>query len=490
MSDHILVLSTEMSREELRAMGLRVFGDTQFGGHLVSRNSLYEKITASGRRVLTTNWITPPGSTEGVRVATIVYRDGTPCHAGTDPNSIRTVEWGRVEGDTVESSYRTALCKLIREILTPVINRNVTICVPHNTTAELNEDESRFVIHIWASPEQDYDYDSDESFDPPSVLWGTELPITHSMDNKLWSEGTEICAPESTKPIAAFDTGNLFVYADLCHRSSKSELTIFEQILKAVAIQYKATKVVVTSEEARDDYVKMVCKRKEAKEKEYRDSLTETQRELKESNTRIVELIRDERRILKDMSILESDDDFNKDRFIAEYDRLMSNPLIKRIKMSTRGITAYTNVLNVTDPRTGIEHELGEMSIYIDVQRYNVVTKNLTRQVVGLNSGMHGPHVFPDGRMCLGNMEEVIPKLIATYQLADTIEMLLAILQTVNVDDPAGRKVNCWPKSVKQIEKEKAAKPVKKDTVSTDIRVTVGAIGDALRSTTIPVEVF
>ncbi len=485
MSDHILVLETEMSRRELRDLGLRVFGERQFSGHFVARNALIEKLRGTDRYLHGSTLTPATATTVMYRVAQIYFIDGRPSIASATaietagvPASGKTVTWGYNNGDSVQRTYRDKLVAMLHEILIPVANRNVIVTVPHGHQADLNTDESKFVIHIWSSPYNGEDHGDYDGYSPPTELWGITLPTTDPLGLPTWEEGTPIISSEcdEAEPIGAFDKGNLYIYADLCHRSNTAELDIFRHILKAVAAQYNGAKLPTPADPAalREEYVKMVSKRKEAQAKEYKDRLKEIKRNLDENNRRVVDLVRDERNVLRDMLLLDSDETYDPSRFAAEYDRLMTNPLIKRVKMSRGGMTVYTNILNVTDPRSKVEHEIGEMSIYIDIQRYNVVTKNLTRKIDGLDPGMHAPHVFPDGQMCLGNMTEVIPKLIGAYQLADAAEMLLAILQTVNVEDAAGRRVDRWPRSVKQIEADKA-KEAAKTTIKSDTTTTIPA---------------
>ena len=492
MAERVLVLETQLTRGELRAMGLRVYGDRHpTGGHFVSLSALMHKLADIGCFVDSTCIQTPNDGSPNYLTCDIRHIDGTRLAVGTGavpaavtpaPGTYKAT-WGNVNGGTVTRDYRNKLVTLINNILIPVINRNVSITVPHSGRADLNEDPKLFTIHIWSSPWSWDDADVGEedwhSYDPPVDLWGLELPVTDALNLPLWTDGTPVVSPENDdeSPIGAFDAGNLYIYADLCHRSSDTELEIFKNILESVAARYKGGTGTPASEDPaalRKEYVAMVAKRKEAQAKEYNDQLTQIRRDLANYNARIVEQIREERKVLKDMTLLESDDAYNPERFAAEYDRLITNPLIKRIKMSRGGMTVYTNMINVTDPRSGIEHEIGEMSIYIDIARYNVVTKNLTRRVNGLDPNMHAPHVFPDGQMCLGNMTEVIPRLIGAYQLADAAEMLLAILQTVNVDDAAGRKVDRWPRSAKQIEADKA-KEAAKAAIKVDTTATIPA---------------
>jgi len=486
MPELVLVKATEMSREELRGIGLRIYGEPQHGGHFVAREALIAKIESSGRKLynITATVATPPTAEAAgviIKVAQIVYRDGTPSVAGRDPSTIRIVNWGHIRGGVVSNPVADGWLKICREILVPVIKRDVTIDVPHNSRSIVpNTLESMFKIHVWATPEA---RDGGEpSYDPPRILWGMELQTRDAMDGVPWTEGIDVCSPEyPERPIAGFDENNLYIYSDLCHNNSPREVEIFKKIIQYVAENYARAKLVETDPAAlRADYVRMVEKRKQIQVREITNRLNTVQTELTNLNKKVFDGIREERQCLKEIAVLDNDADFSTPRFTAEYDRLAANPLIQQIRMRNGNITVRTNTLTVVDPRSKKEHEVGRMSIHIDIKRYNIVVTNLDRQVTGMQPNMHGPHVFPTGRMCLGNMEEVLPKLVAGYQIADAIELVIAILQTCNVDDAAGKMVHAWPLSVKQQEIDKeaarelrraaraaAGQPVEVDTVET-----------------------
>lgn len=452
MPDLMLVRSAEMTREQLRGIGLRVYGEPQYDGHFVAREALLVKIGDSGRRVQNSVIETAADGTT-YRVANLIFRDGSKAIASVDPDSIRTVNWGLVRGGDLGSIDRTEWPKALKSVLIPVIKRDILIEVPHGEFGAIqhNTVENLFKIHVWGSPEPRVD--GTPSYRPPTVLWGRRLPTTDSMDASPWTEGVNVVSPESPadKPIACFDENNLYIYADLVHRDSPEEVFIFTEIIKYVAEHYAEAKAKVADPSVlRNSYVALVEKRKTLQVRELTNELEGVRNRMLELNREVVQQIREEKRVLKDLSVLDSDDAYNTARFTAEYDRLLANPLIDMVRIVNGNLIVRTKTLCVTDPRTSIEHEVGRMQIQLDIKRYNVVVTNLDRQIHGLQSNMHGPHVFANGRMCLGNMEEVLPKLVAGYQLADAIELVVAILQTCNVDDPAGKKVNCWPLSAKQ----------------------------------------
>ena len=58
---------------------------------------------------------------------------------------------------------------------------------------------------------------------------------------------------------------------------------------------------------------------------------------------------------------------------------------------------------------------------------------------------MHAPHVFKEGKACLGNAEQVLPDLIAKYQFSIIAMYAIQFIESVNVEDSAGSRITQWP---------------------------------------------
>lgn len=128
-----------------------------------------------------------------------------------------------------------------------------------------------------------------------------------------------------------------------------------------------------------------------------------------------------------------------------------------------------TDTIHVTDPRTEREHELGCYRIEISSKHdQEVRIFNTTRQAKAYNdSKMHAPHVFPDGRPCLGELVESLPEAQARHDYATIANLCILFLQNVNTDDAAGRHVHKWPRVEKDGElSEWKNRPEKERSVS------------------------
>jgi len=114
----------------------------------------------------------------------------------------------------------------------------------------------------------------------------------------------------------------------------------------------------------------------------------------------------------------------------------------------------YTRNIYVMDSRTRSWHDIGKMKISIDMSGivYNdtpgsntVSFENMTRRVDGISANMHAPHIFADGHACHGNMLSMISKAYVDCDVYSMVYILIEFVSSVNVEDPAGKYVTCWP---------------------------------------------
>jgi hypothetical protein len=65
--------------------------------------------------------------------------------------------------------------------------------------------------------------------------------------------------------------------------------------------------------------------------------------------------------------------------------------------------------------------------------------------VDGFEEDMNAPHVYSDGHACLGNVEDLFPELIAKRDFASALQLAIVFIESVNVNDSAGKKIDHWP---------------------------------------------
>ena len=120
---------------------------------------------------------------------------------------------------------------------------------------------------------------------------------------------------------------------------------------------------------------------------------------------------------------------------------------VTNIEVDDKKIKVFTDTLYCTDPRTDILHEIGEFRIEISFNGKEDCVRwfNLTRDINGNMPDMQAPHVFKNGKACLGNAAEIFPELIANFEFAAVALVAIQFIESVNTDDSAGKHIDSWP---------------------------------------------
>lgn len=142
----------------------------------------------------------------------------------------------------------------------------------------------------------------------------------------------------------------------------------------------------------------------------------------------------------------------NEEQFAADYDCLLRQAKVRRIRVLQDRVEVYTKILCCTDPQTGLLHRLGAFRISIlclDAEDEDVESLldifNESGTVDAFESGMQAPHVFANGYPCLGNAKGLLKKALGQRDYAAAVMIVIRFLQSVNVDDDAGQFIDHWP---------------------------------------------
>ena len=137
---------------------------------------------------------------------------------------------------------------------------------------------------------------------------------------------------------------------------------------------------------------------------------------------------------------------------MRNFEEVMSLPQINSVFVKENKIHVYTNDIYTTDPRSNKIHELGTYHIQLGMasSEYDpsnsVVIKNTKHRVVGFNNNYaEAPHIFDGGKMCHGNLVNSIVEHYKERDLYGIVMDLIIFLESVNVDDSAGRTIDQWP---------------------------------------------
>lgn len=135
--------------------------------------------------------------------------------------------------------------------------------------------------------------------------------------------------------------------------------------------------------------------------------------------------------------------------FAAEFDVLAKHPDLTKIQISSHVLTVYTKPIVID--HCGTRYHIGRFRIKIHSDGY-VRMFNTTRQV----GGLYHPHVRNDGDPCLGNIQELVPSLIASRKYAALVSLCIQYLKSYNREGPYD-DIEVWP-IAKQTDQKKKKK--------------------------------
>jgi len=436
MPRKIAILKESVSREILDKVHIRASDEDifEFEG---TRIPVWF-ITLSGLKKLkeygyTTGDIMPVN--DDIEFCPLSNLDDSPASAAIDPATVRVVKFSSFNG---ENSIKSKLEELVKSILIPVVNKNIDIYVPHNAIKAVNTASGWFHINIWSSP-------VGGRYDVPHQMWGIDTPDTSNGNFGLWMGGEPVVTSEGFE-IAAFDDNNLFIYFDVVHQDCDRAVALFKKIMEYVAANYNS-KLGDAERRAffKKTYINVSLNRFETERKSAEDFIekaSEKADKLKKDLLNIIRQAQSNSRRLKELSVITDD---AKNRLGLEFDSLFKLAKVKNVSWRGTKLVVRTDTLYCRHPKTKKLHLIGDFDIVMDQETSSIYYYNRTHLIDGMHNKMNGPHLFPDGRPCLGNMSAVIPVLIANYEWGAAISQAIAFVESVNLEDAAGAKLGNWP---------------------------------------------
>ncbi len=147
------------------------------------------------------------------------------------------------------------------------------------------------------------------------------------------------------------------------------------------------------------------------------------------------------------LSHLQAQADLVPQKYADEFEQLMKHPDIKELKIVGDTVHVLTQLICISYGSS--VYEIGCFQITIDTAsnpRYGIRMRNLTRRV----AEFHHPHVNGEGVPCLGNIQEVIPHLIAEHRYAALISVCIQYLKSYENSDAyvpyREAQISRWPK--------------------------------------------
>jgi hypothetical protein len=344
-----------------------------------------------------------------------------------------------------------------QSVLYDDLQRDIIISVPHKNIATPKDDGK---LHIWIWSQCDKSCVAVDTYLPPNYMWGIKVECRDPAYTPSF-KGIPIFSDDGYVAAELVNGNNLYIHHDICHHGFPREVTLFERLLK------EAKPVImdwmINNDEAKarglfqqkmmDTYVEKSARRIN----ESVDLLKDKEVRLREETRKLqIELANKTRELSTVEESLKAMNDKSydpKDRFRQEFLSISKNEKIKSFFITDQTLTVLTNTLYCIDPRSKREHEIGEFKIVVfldgpkDSSEDYIRFYNLTRRVDAHSEGMHAPHIFSNGKACLGNVSKEFPKLIGRSEYSVIIFLAIQFIESVNVNDGAGKHVDKWPLS-------------------------------------------
>lgn len=267
--------------------------------------------------------------------------------------------------------------------------------------------------------------------------------------------GRKIVDPISGRVVAIMNNQSLILWYYL--RDDTKSLEIFSRLVDELVFQLTASAEEIMARDARLLEEKHVQARvayiKECGNR-FEKTLAATKKSIENCSRRVeqltAELVKAQRELngsRRKLEQLESCRGGEMDKYGQEFDKLLTIPKVRSVEAGSGVVKVFTDTLFCVDPRSGKRHEIGAFRIEINTAGSNGGVRwfNVTRLVDGHGPGMQAPHVFHEGNACFGNTAESFAQLIADYEFAAVAMLAINFVESVNVDDAAGSKIDRWP---------------------------------------------
>jgi len=342
-------------------------------------------------------------------------------------------------------------------ILLPVVQKKVVLYGFGNGDKRRPQSDGVFRVFMWAGARSERG-----SGDYSGVVWDLSIP-----SSQVWfapsGDGITIRAPENGAAIAEILGDNLYILAPVAYYTFGDGPKIFRRILEEVAAELSLSpeqraerdrqRVEVEKEKVAREHVQTrvayieLCKQRLSKVvEEARQRVAKSEGVLEETQTSIVSTHRELAGSRKKLEQLRQIKEAEDQRFAQEFDRICAIPQVEDVLMRNgRIMQIMTSVLTCTDPSTGKIYELGKFRIEIPVNGGNIHWFNLTRQIDGLEVGMHSPVVDANGCTILINAIQAFPELIANYEIATAVQLALQVPGSIDPGEEHAKHLDKWP---------------------------------------------
>jgi hypothetical protein len=133
------------------------------------------------------------------------------------------------------------------------------------------------------------------------------------------------------------------------------------------------------------------------------------------------------------------------------FHEILSINAVKYASLEEGYLVVYTNNIFCENPTTKLMHDIGTFLIKIKIETNQFKSEdsvrifNTKQTVNAFEANMHAPHVFASGTPCHGNAAAALKKAYMDQNFFDMVYIIISFLESVNISDPAGKNIDCWP---------------------------------------------
>jgi len=329
-----------------------------------------------------------------------------------------------------QGRLQSVVRSLVQAVLAPAAGRDVYIkhC---QGTCEKPLDDGMFHIFLHSAPV------GRACVQAPERLWGHRL-IKRENSFLPSGRGLPIVEQPSGFAVGELVDNNLYIYPELVEYGTKSEARLLARLLTEVRRWMSNGTPSAVAERYVDECWSQIEGFLDNASKE------STAAEARKAEEALRQALRVAQASEKDLYQLEASPSEELGR---EFDELCSIPKVLSVQVNDKVIVVTTDTLYCVDTRTRLRHEIGAFEIHIPTSSSSsILWFNRTRHVqVADKQKMQAPHVAFNGHACLGNTKDLFPMLINKRELATAVQLAIAFIESVNVDDRWGTHISKWP---------------------------------------------
>jgi hypothetical protein len=338
----------------------------------------------------------------------------------------------RVEGEGITGRRLVVLSSLVREILTPVVRSNVIIrdCNGQNAAPV---DDGKFRIFMHSSPI------GAPCMNAPEQIWGHRM-IKREAAFAPSAHGVPLI-DDNGFIVGEIVGRNLYLHMHYIHFGAKLEAALAAKLLLEVRKEVQAAAV-----EADEDAIKrrvaehyvQECTRQYAVGKALKVSAGDLAAAQSDFHGHLRGALLEEFDLLRLQAA-------PAEEIGREFDELTQLANVTGVKVEGDKIVVSTDVLYCVHPRSHVRYEIGAFDIQICTSTNMIKWFNKTRKVSGGSGKMNAPHVDPNGNACMGNTKDLFPALIQKREFASAVQLAIAFVEAVNLEDNWGAYITNWP---------------------------------------------